>query len=68
MSNGFEVIDIKNFKIKIHSEGIIEIFNDWDKSERYGLFISDLDQLEELRKVCEILREKLELKEGEKEK
>jgi hypothetical protein len=55
-----EIENMKFFKIKIHPEGIIEIFNSWDKSERYGIFISDLNQLEELREICKRMKQKLE--------
>jgi|GEM_PF-4396083 len=58
MNEKYEVMNMRNFKIKITSEGHIEIFNSWDKSERYGLFISDLGQLEELKEICEILKQK----------
>jgi len=54
-----EVIDMGNFRIKVHSAEYIEIYNIWGKSERNGLFISDLEQLRELGEICKKIEERL---------
>jgi len=61
-----KVIYTDNFRIKVQSMKHIEIYNNWDKSERHGLFISDLEQLRELGEICKKIEERLKEEKEEK--